>query len=435
MADEARYEYQIQVSVVRHGFPVVLVVRGVLVFVVHVKMGIQLVNDFFVVASVDEFLFFDVLGEVDDEKVALSFGLADIDGIRVENVFGRLDELGHFVGEMTVVIQKSVLCLDYDVKSLLLVGNEFLHGVECFVLRPFEKEVTDHCDNQVQDDEDGDDDDYNYPGLHIYLMNLLNFYDIIRIRILTRKNKVTYGRMKTMDNALKKGNTAILLMAGKGQRLYEVIKEEKQFLKFNGKELFLYPLKALIDSETFDRIIVVTSKQDLERTADLIASNFEGTQQDIMLITGGSDRNESVKCALFYLANIVDEGYVLIHDAARPFLNQNHIRKIMAEKEGCDAITYVTPCSDSLFRKNGEDIEYLDRKNLYLVQTPQLFSFRPLLNVYLNGYKYTETDDFSKCVRSGMKTKTIEGDSLLFKVTGQEELSLLEYLESNIRQQ
>ncbi len=238
-----------------------------------------------------------------------------------------------------------------------------------------------------------------------------------------------------MENDIKRENTAILLMAGKGERLYEVIKEEKQFLRFNGKELFLYPLKALIDSERFDHIVVVTSRADLERTADLIASNFEGTDQDILLITGGSDRNESVKCALFYLANIVTDGDVLIHDAARPFLNTGHIEKIMNEKEGYDAVTFVTPCSDSLFRKNGDEIEYQDRRNLYLVQTPQLFSFRPLLNVYLNGYKYTETDDFSKCVRSGMKTKTVEGDSLLFKVTGKESLSLLEYLEENIRQQ
>ncbi len=241
--------------------------------------------------------------------------------------------------------------------------------------------------------------------------------------------------MIDVENTFYKGNTAILLMAGKGQRLYEVIKEEKQFLKLNGKELFLYPLKSLIDSEMFDHIIVVTSKQDLERTADLIASNFEGTEQDIMLITGGSDRNESVKCALFYLSNIVDDGYVLIHDAARPFLNQDHIRKIMDEKEGYDALTYATPCTDSLFRKTGDEIEYQDRRNLYLVQTPQLFSYRKLLNVYLNGYKYTETDDFSKCVRSGMNTKIIEGDSLLFKVTGKESLSLLEYIEEKIKQQ
>ena len=229
-------------------------------------------------------------------------------------------------------------------------------------------------------------------------------------------------------NEWKKNDVAILLLAGKGERLLSALKDKKQFLDFDGKALFLHPLTSLVLSRCFSKIVLVLAKEDEERVRRCLRQDAFLQKEKFKFVYGGQTRNESVRNALNSLDKKKGNFFVLIHDAARPFLTEKQVEAIMSKTYRADALTYCIPLSDSLFRQDGKGIEYLDRKNLYLVQTPQVFDYRKLLSLYRTGDVEDTTDDFSKAVRAGMKTLPLPGDLSLFKVTGEDDLSLLRML-------
>lgn len=226
----------------------------------------------------------------------------------------------------------------------------------------------------------------------------------------------------------KTKDVALLLMAGKGERLFDELKVKKQFYKFDGKELFLYSLESLALSGCFRDIVLVVSKEDAEKTADIVHNDPLLQKTDISIILGGESRNESVGNAVKALRRRKGNFNILIHDAARPFLTVDHVKNIMAKTYRADALTYAIPVADSIFHNAGKGIQYMDRKDLYQVQTPQVFDYRKLLEIYDDGYDPDCTDDFSKAVRAGLKTLPLPGDLILFKVTGKDDLLLLKRL-------
>lgn len=223
----------------------------------------------------------------------------------------------------------------------------------------------------------------------------------------------------------KTKDVAILVMAGKGERLYQSLHVKKQFYKLDGKELFLYSLETLVLSECFREIVLVLSPEDEEHVRTLLKGNKIFSRKKISFVPGGKTRNESVFNALKSLKKTKGDFFVLIHDAARPFLSIEQVRNILSKTYRADALTYCLPVADSLFRDDTNGISYLDRKNLFLVQTPQVFDYRKLLAIYEGGYDPNGTDDFSKAVHCGLKTLPLIGDLTLFKVTGKEDLHLL----------
>ena len=233
--------------------------------------------------------------------------------------------------------------------------------------------------------------------------------------------------MKNKEDTKAK-DIAVLMMAGKGERLLSSLQVKKQFFKLDGKELFLYPLETLALSECFKSILLVVSPEDKEKVSEIVRKNKQISRRKISIVDGGNTRNESVYNALKSLKKQKGNFYVLIHDAARPFLTVEQVKDIMSKTYRADALTYCLPLADSLFRDDRRGIVYLDRKDLYQVQTPQVFDYRKLLTIYEQGYDPNGTDDFSKAVHSGLKCLPLPGDLCLFKVTGKEDLALLRKL-------
>ena len=230
------------------------------------------------------------------------------------------------------------------------------------------------------------------------------------------------------QNKLKRKDVAVLLLAGKGERLYDALKVKKQFLEFDGKALFLYPLTSLVLSKRFSKILLVHAEEDRKKVQDCLLKDSILRKEKFEFIIGGKTRNESVRNALKAIKGKKGNFSVLIHDAARPFLTVKQVSFIMDKTYRAEALTYCIPLADSLFRQDGKGIAYLDRKNLYLVQTPQVFDFDKLVELYQNPDYEDTTDDFSKAVRAGMKTLPLPGDSSLFKITGKDDLALLSML-------
>lgn len=230
------------------------------------------------------------------------------------------------------------------------------------------------------------------------------------------------------QNRRKNKDVAILLLAGKGERLIDVLKVKKQFLEFDGKALFLYPLTSLVLSKRFSKILLVHAEEDQKQVQECLRKDPVLRKEKFEFVVGGKTRNESVRNALKSIKNKKGNFSVLIHDAARPFLTVEQVGNIMDKTYRADALTYCIALADSIFRQDGKGIRYLDRKNLFLVQTPQVFDYEKLVELYRNPEFEDTTDDFSKAVLAGMKTLPLPGDASLFKITGKDDLSLLSML-------
>lgn len=216
----------------------------------------------------------------------------------------------------------------------------------------------------------------------------------------------------------------ILLLAGSGSRLYKEIHIKKQFYPLNGKEMFLYPLNSAIESNLFSNLVLVIDKEDEEKVKEIL--NREYKENKFIITYGGKDRNESVKNGLLALKNKDNlDSYVFIHDSDRVLLSSSYIKELSEAIISYDALTPVLGLHDSILKEENNNINYLSRDNLYLIQTPQVFDYQKILDIYEFGYDEKDTDDFKKAVTAKLKIRTYPGLYENFKVTTIDELSLI----------
>jgi len=209
-------------------------------------------------------------------------------------------------------------------------------------------------------------------------------------------------------------NVAILLAAGKGERLGE--KVPKQFLEVEGRMLFEYPLKALLDSNVIDAVVIVVSRDWMDRVVEKVKH-----EKILGIVEGGKTRSQSVRNALKFLENI-KPSYVLVHDAARPFLRKKHIEGVLKKAQETGAATLALKNSDTLIRLDDSRIEYVPREGIYRVQTPQAFSYDLLKRAHSEEKEWA--DDTEPVHRLGVKISVVEGDLFCFKVTFKSDLEL-----------
>lgn len=230
-----------------------------------------------------------------------------------------------------------------------------------------------------------------------------------------------------MKNRYNNKDVAILLLAGNGTRIYQEIQIKKQFFPINHRELYLYALDSLLQSNLFQRIVLVIDNEDQERIVSNLKTKIEiPDETEISIVYGGKDRNESVYHGLVSLKDIKGEFAVYIHDAARPLIQEETLLQLHEEIQKHDALTLVLPMHDSVLKEKNGKITYVDRKNMYRVLTPQVFDYHKILSIYEGGYDKKDTDDFKKAVVNGLDCKLIRGAAMNFKVTEIDDLQLLE---------
>lgn len=210
-----------------------------------------------------------------------------------------------------------------------------------------------------------------------------------------------------------------MLLSGRGERLYKTIGVKKQFYFLGGKHIYLYPLESAIKCQLFEKVILVVDHEDEEKVNEEVTALYQGF--DIEVITGGESRNESVYNALRKLA-AANPDKVIIHDAARPFLDIKTLQEVVIASDASQAVTCYTKVYDSLFDIESE--QYLDRKNKALIYTPQAFDYKLIKSAYDEGYREDSTDDFSKVLDKKVTHKYVLAPSYLFKVTDEKSLEL-----------
>jgi len=138
---------------------------------------------------------------------------------------------------------------------------------------------------------------------------------------------------------------------------------------------------------------------------------------DVAVVAGGSSRQQSVAAALAHVPDTYD--YVLVHDAARPFVPVDVIDRVVAALEsGAQAVIPVLPVADTIksVDAGGRVTGTPNRSQLRAVQTPQGFPREVLLRIHAAATDDT-TDDAGLAEAAGLAVETVLGDPMAFKIT------------------
>ena len=216
---------------------------------------------------------------------------------------------------------------------------------------------------------------------------------------------------------------ALLVAAGAGERLG--IDRPKAFASLGGRPLLAESLDRLDRSPWVDAI-VVAAPAGWEEPAILLAEELAATKV-VSCVTGGATRADSVRGALEDVPE--DALVVLVHDAARPLLDDAVVGRVLAPlAEGFDGVVPALPIPDTVKRVDGGIVvETVERDGLVGAQTPQAF-LAPVLRRALAGDLSEATDCASLVERAGGRVAVTEGDPRLVKVTTTADLALVESL-------
>ena len=228
-----------------------------------------------------------------------------------------------------------------------------------------------------------------------------------------------------MDNLI-----AVIPAAGAGKRLGLGI--NKAFAKINSVPLLVHCLTMLYRTKLITRAIVVLAPDEVEEGRELLASYQAKHFADLpfVVVAGGKERQDSVANALAEITE--SEGYVVVHDGARPFAGKEvFTRTLEAAKEHGAAIAAV-PVKDTIKVVNeaGEVTATPVRSTLYAVQTPQIFEVNLLKKAYANLAQHPAqvTDDASVVELLRHKVVVALGRYENIKITTPEDLLFAENL-------
>ena len=214
---------------------------------------------------------------------------------------------------------------------------------------------------------------------------------------------------------------AILLVAGKSTRFENNI--SKQIFLLKGKPVFSYPLDTLINCTTIDQVIVVTNNETKNEI-----ENYIGNNSKVSVCLGGETRQLSVENGLGMIKDASLDDIVIIHDGARPLLDEEIIIRTVEAAKVDGAVTTFLPMEDTVaFSDFNEHIAgFADRTNLVKIQTPQAFKYGIISEAHKLATDTFATDDCSLVMRTLMQVKLVPGSKKLAKLTTLEDVNYLE---------
>jgi 2-C-methyl-D-erythritol 4-phosphate cytidylyltransferase len=214
---------------------------------------------------------------------------------------------------------------------------------------------------------------------------------------------------------------ALLVAAGSGERFGA--DRPKAFANLRGRPLLAESLERLDRSEWVDAI-VVAAPPGWEEPVILLAEELVASKV-VAAVPGGTARAASVQAALAEVP--ADAVAVLVHDAARPLLEEAVLERVLAPlSEGVDGVVPVLRLRDTVKRVRGSDVvETLARDELVAAQTPQAFPADVLRRAFA-GDVAEATDCASLVEAGGGRVRVVDGDPRLLKVTTPADLKLVE---------
>jgi 2-C-methyl-D-erythritol 4-phosphate cytidylyltransferase len=216
--------------------------------------------------------------------------------------------------------------------------------------------------------------------------------------------------------------TAIIVAAGSSTRAGF----DKLLAKINGRPVIEHAVTAFENAECVNEIIVVC--RNTESMRDLIGSaQFKKVRA---VVRGGERRQDSVQAGLKELTENSD--FVAVHDAARPLIMPGEIERVFSAAQKHSAAALAAPVSDTL---KSSDSNYfvsgsIDRKNVFAMQTPQIFRRQVLVDAYrrVAENSLTITDEVSAIELAGGKIAIVPAEDHNLKITFASDLPVAEFI-------
>ena len=212
----------------------------------------------------------------------------------------------------------------------------------------------------------------------------------------------------------------IIVGAGSSQRMGR----DKVFLSLAGKPLLAWSVDFCQSCKLVDQIAIVLNEAKLDLGRKLAAER--GWTKLVEICAGGKRRQDSVRQGLNELE---DCDWIIIHDAARPFLTSDLIRDGLEAAQATGAAVAAVPIKDTVKLGGGDMMvsKTLNRQELWAIQTPQIFRFDIIAEAH-EQIKEDVTDDASMVEHLGRKVKLYMGSYNNIKITTPEDLALAELI-------
>lgn len=240
----------------------------------------------------------------------------------------------------------------------------------------------------------------------------------------------------------------IIVAAGSGQRMMQNKQSKqftnpfqipKQYLKIKNKTILEHSIDKFLE-HNFSYILIVIRPQDQSLIESIIKNYQPSLQKKLIICYGGSSRSMSVYLSLqFIITNFknISFDYILIHDAARPFISYKLIKNIIHKISGnntTDGVLPVIKINDAVKHITQNKCTSVDRSNLYLAQTPQIFKLNVLLDCFnsqinnSNNFEIDFNDEIGLLEIYNKKIDYIEGEINNKKITFIDDLKNFHYI-------
>lgn len=228
-------------------------------------------------------------------------------------------------------------------------------------------------------------------------------------------------------------NAAIILCAGSGKRMRGCV-TDKILADLNGVPVLGHSLKAFTESGSVQKIVFVCRDEEQKKCLEDIAG-MHCPDMECSFAPGGAERQDSVLNGLENLGQ--EPGLVFIHDAARPLVGAENIRRLEKAAAEDGAAVLAARVVDTIKQAGGNPADTrhkalhdLDRKTLWAMQTPQVFEKNMILAAYreIKSQDLQITDDVAAAAHCGHCITLVENFSPNPKVTAPEDLAYVEYL-------
>jgi 2-C-methyl-D-erythritol 4-phosphate cytidylyltransferase len=220
----------------------------------------------------------------------------------------------------------------------------------------------------------------------------------------------------------------IIPAAGAGVRMGTA--QAKQFLDMCGKPLLAVTLEKFQVCSSVDSVILVVPSHDVDYCQKEIVDRYQLNKVQTV-VAGGERRQDSVRLGLEATEGQYE--WVLIHDGVRPFIESSLIEAIIKAVQKERAVITAMPAKETV-KKVGADgliIKTYDRRQVYLVQTPQAFRYDDIMTAHQKAFRgnWDEmTDDALLIEKMGIPVKIIPGSENNIKVTTPHDLELARFL-------
>lgn len=199
----------------------------------------------------------------------------------------------------------------------------------------------------------------------------------------------------------------------------------KQFLLLAGKPVLMHSLIAFHSAVPEALMVVALAAKEFIRW-EVLQKEY-GFNIPHQVVAGGETRFHSVKNALQTLPG---EGIAAIHDAARPLLSVELIKRCFLQAESDGNAVSAIPVNESMRQTVPGGNRRVERKEFFLIQTPQVFPLADLHATFGQEYRQEFTDEATVVESAGIKIHLVEGETRNIKITGPDDLVVAQALMS-----